>query len=947
MTVLRLLLAALAEQTASFGVALLPSPERERLAQRYGLDAPRCSFSLGLLESFGGTAAFIVNGLAYMRPAATEQSMFLLRNWWSGLNTNDFRAVGLVNWLAWFLHPLAWALAYFALTGLVRCVAFAITREAVGEPLVVGGLRAGQALARRYRARRLAQRLGPARPDRVIGDGEEELELWSARPKHEWELGVTVELEAGRFYRILAIEERAEEPWSWIAYRLQLEPPGALVRRVARYEASVKSVCAALVLAGLASISALRAQDVQWNELNARVAQLLAQGDFAGARSLAQEALRAAEAAFAPEDARIATAADTLAQLDYASQDYAAAEPLFQRALAIRERALGPNDAAVAMTINNLAELYRAQGRAAAAEPLFQRSLAILEASFGKDDPRVATGLSNLAELYQGANRLAEAEPLLQRSLAIREAKLGADAPLVGANLASLGELYAAERRFGEAEPMLKRSLAIAERAFGADQLGVAAALDALARLYDAESKFAEAEPLFARSLAIVERAGGPDHPAVAVALNNLAALYLDQGKFADGQPLLERAISIYEKAYGPDSPYVAMSLTNLANHYRAQGRFAEAEPRYRRALAILERALPPDSPDIAGVLNALGQLCFREKKLEEAASLLERAVGIHERVAGADDVNVAFDLEVLAMVSANRGEFAAGAAQLGRALTICEKALGPEHLEVARVLNDLAFVELVQGKYSRAEAHFSRAHTIAERLLGPDHPDVATIVNSLALLHDAQGKVAEAEALFERGLASLSAQFERGFTYMSERDRLQFLDVARIHFDVYFSFCLRHGNRYPRLVARMYDLLLWEKGLVGSSVAALRAQIADGGDSAVLQLFDELAARKRESIRLADARPDGWQDLQRETEAQANALEQQLVRRVSAFGERERLAHASWRDVREKLQPGAAAVEIVRFTFYPRKGWQGDLESRYAALVVTPRSERAPTLVP
>jgi hypothetical protein len=179
----------------------------------------------------------------------------------------------------------------------------------------------------------------------------------------------------------------------------------------------------------------------------------------------------------------------------------------------------------------------------------------------------------------------------------------------------------------------------------------------------------------------------------------------------------------------------------------------------------------------------------------------------------------------------------------------------------------------------------------------------------------------------------------------MSEKDRLQFLNTApRLLFNLYFSFCTSNIEREPALASKMYDLLLWEKGLVSSSVVALRAQVSASGDAEALTLFDRVTAKRSESSRLAATRPAGWQDSQNKVDDEANELEEQLARRVSAFAEQKSLSHVTWRDVRDKLQPGEAAVEFVRFPYYDGKKWSD--ASRYVALIVTQQSKGGPTLV-
>ena len=68
---------------------------------------------------------------------------------------------------------------------------------------------------------------------------------------------------------------------------------------------------------------------------------------------------------------------------------YAEAETQFAAGLKEAE-GFGPQDPRLATSLNNLAELYRAQGRNAEAEPLHKRSLAIREKALGPNHPNVA-----------------------------------------------------------------------------------------------------------------------------------------------------------------------------------------------------------------------------------------------------------------------------------------------------------------------------------------------------------------------------------------------------------------------------------------------------------------------------------------------------------------------------------------------------------------------------
>ena len=112
----------------------------------------------------------------------------------------------------------------------------------------------------------------------------------------------------------------------------------------------------------------------------------------------------------------------------YQKGHYVEAEKFFLAALEKAEE-FEPQDPRLYTSLNNLAELHRVQGKYAEAEPLYKRSLAILEKALGPEHPHVATSLNNLALLYNAQGKYAEAEPLYKRSLSIYEKALGSEHP--------------------------------------------------------------------------------------------------------------------------------------------------------------------------------------------------------------------------------------------------------------------------------------------------------------------------------------------------------------------------------------------------------------------------------------------------------------------------------------------------------------------------------------
>ena len=661
-----------------------------------------------------------------------------------------------------------------------------------------------------------------------------------------------------------------------------------------------KALLLLLISAGLSSL--VTGQEARWKQLMAQVRELYSSGRYAEGIPLAQQAVQVAQATYGVEHRNSALSLGYLGLMYQHHGDYALAEAAMRRALAVDEKVLGPANPEVATCLNNLAELLDDEGKYSDAEAMYKRALAIDEKALGPNDPAVAPDVNNLAAVYEEEGRYDEAEQLYKRALAIVEKALGPADLRMAKSMNNLAGLYEQEGRYAEAEALYQRSMEITLKAAEVPD-DLATGLNNLALLYVTEGAYAAAEPYYKQSLAITEKALGPDHPDVAVGLNNLASLYLDQGRYGEAEPLLKRSLAIRQKALGPDHPAVATAMNNLAALYEDQGRYAEAERLYKSSLAIREKAFGPDHLDVAASLNNLAQLY--------------------------NDVGNNVLAEPL----------------LKRSLMIVENVSGPDHPDLAKNLNNLGAVYKDEGKYAEAEPLYKRALAIDEKAFGPDHLATATDLNNLALLYYAQNNATQAEAFFERGLQSLFNQFENSFTYMSERDRLQFQDAVHFNIDIYLGFCFTHVREQPALAGRIYDVLLWEKGLVGSSVTALRARVAASGDPQALRIFDQLAVKKNLSARLASTHPEGWQESRKKVDAEANDLEQELARRVSHFSDNGARAPTTWRDVQKKLQPGEAAVEFVRFAYHDGKKWTG--KSLYAALVTTPDRHDAPAVFP
>lgn len=218
--------------------ALVPREPREGIVRRWGVDPPFWSGLLGLVEVFACPLALVADFLRVV-PRLVDQGADAVLAAGFEEHPHDSLAVmwsGAFAWLRWLTSPLAMLLVLLTVTGAVRLVSFALTREAVSEPLVWLGWRLWRGFVRAPSlATRDAVRFGPARPDLVLPLEDGGLLVLSRDPKEEWNERITIQV-GDRFFRLAEAGERREGSWHWHAYRLREEDPSAVIRGLVLYE---------------------------------------------------------------------------------------------------------------------------------------------------------------------------------------------------------------------------------------------------------------------------------------------------------------------------------------------------------------------------------------------------------------------------------------------------------------------------------------------------------------------------------------------------------------------------------------------------------------------------------------------------------------------------------------------------------------------------------------
>jgi hypothetical protein len=220
--------------------ALVPAAERDELIRRYDAEPFAWSALLGILELYFGGKLLLANALSYFQTATDAITSYVM-NQMDPRQLNSFEHKlafawsGSVVWLTWLLQPLTWLLFSIPLVGIARLVAFGVSHDAVGEPVVWVVMRTAQGVHRLAGLVQRRHRFGPLRPDRVLHGRSGDLVVLSCRPKPAWNERITIEI-GEHFYRLQRVEERRDGTWWVHAHVLQEADPNEIFRGLIRYE---------------------------------------------------------------------------------------------------------------------------------------------------------------------------------------------------------------------------------------------------------------------------------------------------------------------------------------------------------------------------------------------------------------------------------------------------------------------------------------------------------------------------------------------------------------------------------------------------------------------------------------------------------------------------------------------------------------------------------------
>ena len=421
---------------------------------------------------------------------------------------------------------------------------------------------------------------------------------------------------------------------------------------------------------------------------------------------------------------------------------------------------------------------------------------------------------------------------------------------------------------------------------------------------------------------------------------NNLAGLYEYAGNYKKTDEFYDKMVLIVNANYSNNFPILRDLYIDLSYFYSRLNNYNKYEEYAQKLIKLIESKSCENTYEYALAFEdlAISQMKKREGSLIKADSLLNIAQNLYDKL----DYN---QTEVYFQILSLKGE-------------ICRKSIIPKNTKqqnkdlfnkandyYSRVkykiyanngslLNSKALLYLkapyifsntdtISFYLDQASTASSEATDIYEYAYSEQHEDymqslyneaISNYVNSCFSKNNKIDYLTLAGGKFQESVNSRINYFFNNLSFMSEKDATDFLMEEMDNLKDAFLSLANEYKEDPKLLESVYDFSLKTKSLLLKSSTAMRNSVLTSGDTALINDFNKWLEIKQLLSKLyaipRDARPSDFY----KTEKKANELESQLVKKSTLFNELNKLQDISWKQVRDSLKDGEAAIEFLRY---------------------------------
>ncbi len=448
---------------------------------------------------------------------------------------------------------------------------------------------------------------------------------------------------------------------------------------------------------------------------------------------------------------------------------------------------------------------------------------------------------------------------------------------------------------------------------------GIGSIKNNLGLIYRIKGDYSTAILYFTQSIEIRQKLN--EYKWMGTTLSNLGLVYKMQGDFV-------KAMAYYNEAYKIDYLQnnvsgMATALNGMGNLYKQQGNYENALLSYQNALGYFEEL--GNKKNYATVLMNIGTTFHLQTRFDSALVYYQKSLELNEKMNDRNGLSVVYN---------NLGTYYYDCGNYEEAMRIHDLGLA-----IKLEMNDKPGMAYSFAGIALCYYHLDSLNAAAEYAanalkIGLETGDSYILRQSFLILHKVcikQADLVKASEYLSRLIHLIKGQVATNYFALAEHEKELYFETMESDIGKLFDFAIHFSDSFTMFADSSYNMILQTKGLTLKSSTLLRNTIIESHDSLLLKTYEEWIAQRAKITELNLKGKDV-----RLLEEEANKIEKDLIRRSGAFADFNKIQNLDWKQVRDGLKEGEAAIEFVHF--------KSEIDTTnptiYAAFVVRPNSE-------
>jgi CHAT domain-containing protein len=624
---------------------------------------------------------------------------------------------------------------------------------------------------------------------------------------------------------------------------------------------------------------------------------------------------------------------------------YAEAETVLLEGLNETAGVKGENSAAYAYSLTTLGELYYSENNYVQAEERLKEAIEIFDKTSKKEGVFFDYGYANelLASTYTCIEKYDLAIDLYKSSMDRYRKTEGENNHVYVGTMMELALVYEVVARYKEAEELCLKGLEIEKSLSGDHSEEYSDILESMASLSMDKGDYEKSEKLYLRTLAIKE--SGKFNASSTYF--GLATLYQAMADFASAEEMIFKAIASETVSRSDSSGYM-YDLGILANNYTLTGNYNKAETLYKQVASSSKIRAGDQSTEYAIDIDNLANLYIMTDRGRLAEPLTLLAMEIKKKNMGEWSKDVAYSLNNLSRIYESLHDYQKAESFEEQSVEIYRKILGEKNTDFCDAVESLAVIYKEEGKYNEAEKALNSMKDSFREIVGENHPYYINTIWNLAEIYELTGRQDSAEAIYLKVNENLAEQVRKNFSYMSGKEKEEFIASINERFSDINSFIYRRRYINPSITSKAFDNQLALKGIVMQSSKALRQEVNNSGDSALIVLYDSFSETNK-LLQQQEQLSAGQRWLKCDSlENLSVVMEKDLNKKLNSLPGNYDISGLSntfnWQDVQSSLGAKEAAIEFVSFKEDNLKDTSDNI--LYCVLIIRPGMKQ-PEMIP